>query len=118
MVVSGELDNGYTVTGSLLLTESAGLSSSYTSLTMGTIIVGNGYGVGQAFDDVTPKAYEENHDGMKTSTAIDNVGANMGNGSLMYFGPTLTLQVLVYKLWLDTSKASNTAVTDGAVAAS
>jgi dipeptide/tripeptide permease len=40
------LDNGYTVTGSLLLTESAGLSSSYTSMTMGslgTIIVGSGY---------------------------------------------------------------------------
>ena len=77
MSVSGELDNGYTVTGSLLLTESAGLSSSYTSLTMGslgTIIVGSGYGgVGQAFDDVTPKAYEENHDGMLTSTAIDNI---------------------------------------------
>ena len=87
MSVSGELDNGYTVTGSLLLTESAGLSSSYTSLTMGslgTIIVGSGYGgVGQAFDDVTPKAYEENHDGLKTVTAIDSVGANMGNGSIM-----------------------------------
>ena len=59
MVVSGEMDNGWTATGSLLLTESATLSSSWTSLTMGsmgTIIVGNGYGgVGQAFDDVTPE---------------------------------------------------------------
>ena len=47
MVVSGEMDNGWTATGSLLLTESATLSSSWTSLTMGsmgTIIVGNGYG--------------------------------------------------------------------------
>ena len=44
MSVSGEMDNGWTATGSLLLTESAALSSSWTSLTMGslgTIIVGS-----------------------------------------------------------------------------
>ena len=123
MSVSGELDNGYTVTGSLLLTESAGLSSSYTSMTMGslgTIIVGSGYGgVGQAFDDVTPKAYEENHDGMKTTTAIDSVGANMGNGSLMYFGPTVDLMGFGVQVMAGYApEAANTAVTDGAVSAS
>ena len=123
MAVSGELDNGYTVTGSLLLTESAGLSSSYTSMTMGslgTIIVGSGYGgVGQAFDDVTPKAYEENHDGMKTTTAIDSVGANMGNGSLMYFGPTIDVAGFgVQIMGAYAPEANNTAVTDGAVSAS
>ena len=123
MSVSGELDNGYTVTGSLLLTESAGLSSSYTSLTMGslgTIIVGSGYGgVGQAFDDVTPKAYEENHDGMKTTTAIDSVGANMGNGSIMYFGPTIDVAGFGVQVMAGYApEAANTAVTDGAVSAS
>ena len=95
MVVSGEMDNGWTATGSLLLTESATLSSSWTSLTMGsmgTIIVGNGYGgVGQAFDDVTPRAYEENHDGMKTSTAIDNIGAAMDNGQILYMSPAFDI---------------------------
>ena len=123
MVVSGELDNGWTSTGSILFTQDATLSSSYTSLTMGslgTIIVGNGYGgVGQAFDDVTPKAYEENHDGMKTSTAIDNVGANMGNGSLMYFGPTIDVSGFGVQLMAGYApEASNTAVGDGGVAAS
>ena len=123
MVVSGEMDNGWTATGSLLLTESATLSSSWTSLTMGsmgTIIVGNGYGgVGQAFDDVTPKAYEENHDGMKTSTAIDNVGANMGNGSVMYFGPTIDVAGFGVQIMAGYApEASNTAVTDGGVATS
>ena len=97
MVVSGEMDNGWTATGSLLLTESATLSSSWTSLTMGsmgTIIVGNGYGgVGQAFDDVTPRAYEENHDGMKTSTAIDNIGASMDNGQILYMSPAYDMLV-------------------------
>jgi hypothetical protein len=123
MSVSGEMDNGWTATGSLLLTESATLSSSWTSLTMGslgTIIVGNGYGgVGQAFDDVTPKAYEENHDGMKTSTAIDSIGANMGNGSLMYFGPTIDVSGFGVQLMAGYApEAANAAVTDGAVSAS
>jgi len=123
MVVSGEMDNGWTATGSLLLTESATLSSSWTSLTMGsmgTIIVGNGYGgVGQAFDDVTPRAYEENHDGMKTSTAIDNVGANMGNGSVMYFGPTIDVAGFGVQIMAGYApEASNVAVTDGAVSTS
>ena len=123
MVVSGEMDNGWTATGSLLLTESATLSSSWTSLTMGsmgTIIVGNGYGgVGQAFDDVTPKAYEENHDGMKTSTAIDNVGANMGNSSIMYFGPTIDVAGFGVQVMAGYApEASNTAVTDGGVSTS
>jgi hypothetical protein len=117
------MDNGWTATGSLLLTESATLSSSWTSLTMGslgTIIVGNGYGgVGQAFDDVTPKAYEENHDGMKTQTAIDSVGANMGNGSLMYFGPTIDVSGFGVQLMAGYApEAANTAVTDGGVSAS
>jgi len=87
---------------------------------MGTIIVGNGYGgVGQAFDDVTPKAYEENHDGMKTSTAIDNVGANMGSGSVMYFGPTVDLGGFGVQIMAGYApEASNTAVTDGGVSTS
>ena len=123
MSVSGEMDNGWTATGSLLLTESATLSSSWTSLTMGslgTVIVGNGYGgVGQAFDDVTPKAYEENHDGMKTVTAIDSVGANMGNSSVMYFGPTIDVAGFgVQLMGAYAPEASNTAITDGGVSTS
>ena len=70
MVVSGEMDNGWSSTGSMLLTEDAALSSSWASLTMGgmgTIVVGNGYGgLGASFDDATPRAFEENHDGMAT----------------------------------------------------
>ena len=43
---------------------------------MGTITIGNGLGgVGGGFDAVTPFAYEENHDGMATTTAIDSVGS-------------------------------------------
>ena len=123
MVVSGEMDNGWTATGSLLLTESATLSSSWTSLTMGsmgTIIVGNGYGgVGQAFDDVTPRAYEENHDGMKTSTAIDNIGASMDNGQILYMSPAYDIGGFSASLMAEYApEASDAAVTDGGVSTS
>ena len=123
MVVSGEMDNGWTATGSLLLTESATLSSSWTSLTMGsmgTIIVGNGYGgVGQAFDDVTPRAYEENHDGMKTSTAIDNIGAAMDNGQILYMSPSFDIGGFSASLMAEYApEASDAAVTDGGVSTS
>ena len=89
---SGELDNGFTVSTTMILTESAALSSSNVALGMGglgTITIGNGLGnVGGAFDDVTPRAYEENHDGMKTTTAIDSMGALSDGNSVMYSSPS------------------------------
>ena len=92
---SGELDNGWSVNTSMILTEDSSLSSSYVKLTMGSmgnIIVGNGYGgQGQAFDDVTPRDYEENHDGMKTTTAIDSIGTLMDNGQIQYNSPSVDL---------------------------
>jgi outer membrane protein OmpU len=123
MSVSGEMDNGWTATGSLLITESAALSSSFTSLTMGsmgTVLVGSGYGgVGQAYDDVTPRAYEENHDGMKTVTAIDSIGASMGNGQIMYMSPSFDLAGMSASFMAEYApEASNAAVTDGGVSTS
>ncbi len=120
MVVSGELDNGWTTTGSLLLTESAALSSSWTSLTMGsmgTILVGTGYGgVGQAFDDVTPKAYEENHDGMATTTVIDSLGSSMDNGQIMYTSPSIDMMGVSATIMAEYApEASDVAITDGKV---
>ena len=74
---SGELDNGWSVAAGMTIVEDSSLSSSNVKLTMGsmgTITVGNGTGgVGASYDGVTPTAYEENHDGMKTSTAVDNI---------------------------------------------
>jgi len=120
---SGELDNGFTVSTTMILVEGATLSSSNVALTMGgmgTITIGGGLGnVGGGFDAVTPFAYEENHDGMKTTTAIDSVGANMGSGSLMYFGPTVDLAGFGVQVMAGYApEAANTAVTDGAVSAS
>ncbi len=92
---SGELDNGFTVSTTMILVEGATLSSSNVALTMGgmgTITIGNGIGgVGGGFDAVTPFAYEENHDGMATVTAIDSVGSLVDGGSVMYSSPSFDL---------------------------
>ena len=92
---SGELDNGFTVSTTMILTETSALSSSNVALTMGgmgTITIGNGLaGVGGGFDAVTPYAYEENWDGMKTTTAIDSVGSLVDGGSVMYSSPSFEL---------------------------
>ena len=92
---SGELDNGFTVSTTMILVEGATLSSSNVALGMGglgSITIGNGLAnVGGAFDDVTPRAYEENHDGMKTTTAIDSMGALSDGNSVMYSSPSFDL---------------------------
>ena len=92
---SGELDNGFTVSTTMILTEDSGLSSSNVALTMGgmgTITIGNGLGgVGGGFDAVTPFAYEENHDGMATTTAIDSMGALTDGNAVLYSSPSFDL---------------------------
>ena len=92
---SGELDNGFTVSTTMILTETSALSSSNVALTMGgmgTITIGNGLaGVGGGFDSVTPYAYEENWDGMKTTTAIDSVGSKTNANAVMYDSPSFDL---------------------------
>jgi outer membrane protein OmpU len=120
---SGELDNGWTVATGMTIVEDSSLSSSNVKLTMGSmgsITVGNGTGgIGAAYDGVTPYAYEENHDGMKTSTAIDNMGALLGNGGIDYRSPSIDLggtgATMSFKYNI-TPEASGTAVGEGGVA--
>ena len=89
---SGELDNGFTVSTTMILTESSSLSSSNVALTMGgmgTITIGNGLAnIGGAYDDVTPRAYEENSDGMATAGALDSVGTLMDGNAILYSSPS------------------------------
>jgi len=118
---SGELDNGFTVSTTMILVEGATLSSSNVALRMGgmgTITIGNGLGnVGGAFDDVTPRAYEENHDGMKTTTAIDSVGALTDGNAVMYSSPSFDIGGGSASFMLGyTPEASDTATGEGAVA--
>ena len=118
---SGELDNGFTVSTTMILVEGATLSSSNVALTMGgmgTITIGNGLGnVGGAFDDVTPRAYEENHDGMKTTTAIDSVGSLSDGNSVMYSSPSIDVGGASASFMLGyTPEAGDAATGEGGVA--
>ena len=119
---SGELDNGFTVSTTMILVEGATLSSSNVALGMGglgTITIGNGLGnVGGAFDDVTPRAYEENHDGMKTTTAIDSMGALTDGNAVMYSSPSFDLAGGSVSFMLGyTPEAGDAATGEGGVAA-
>ena len=120
---SGELDNGWTVSTGMIIVEDSSLSSSNVKLTMGglgSITVGNGTGgTGAGYDGVVPTAYEENHDGMKTSTAIDNMGALLGNGGIDYSSPSFDLGgVSASFVYNYTPEVSGTAVGEGGVSTS
>ncbi len=119
---SGELDNGFTVSTTMILVEGATLSSSNVALGMGglgSITIGNGLAnVGGAFDDVTPRAYEENHDGMKTTTAIDSMGALSDGNSVMYSSPSFDVAGGSVSFMLGyTPEAGDAATGEGGVAA-
>ena len=119
---SGELDNGFTVSTTMILVEGATLSSSNVALTMGgmgTITIGGGLGnVGGGFDAVTPFAYEENHDGMATTTAIDSVGSLSDGNSILYAAPALELGGATVNITAGYTPEAGDAVTgEGAVSA-
>ncbi len=119
---SGELDNGFTVSTTMILVEGATLSSSNVALTMGgmgTITIGGGLGnVGGGFDAVTPFAYEENHDGMATVTAIDSLGSLSDGNSILYAAPALELGGATVNITAGYTPEAGDAVTgEGAVSA-
>ena len=119
---SAELDNGFTVSTTMILVEGATLSSSNVALTMGgmgTITIGGGLGnVGGGFDAVTPFAYEENHDGMATTTAIDSMGALSDGNSILYAAPALEVGGATINITAGYTPEAGDAVTgEGAVSA-
>ena len=118
---SGELDNGWTVATGMTIVEDSSLSSSNVKLTMGSlgsITVGNGTGgIGASYDSVVPTAYEENHDGMKTSTAIDNMGSLLGNGGIDYRSPSFDVMGVSASFKYNFTPEAGAAVGEGGVAA-
>jgi len=106
----------------MILVEAATLSSSNVSLTMGgmgTITIGGGLGnVGGGFDAVTPFAYEENHDGMATTTAIDSMGSLSDGNSILYAAPALELGGATVNITAGyTPEAGDSVTGEGAVSA-
>ena len=95
---SGELDNGWSVSSSVVASDTMGLSSAALTIGMGslgTIIVDQGTGadMGSALDNVVPIAFEEADAGMATGMVLSG-GAIDANGSIVYKLPKFSgLQV-------------------------
>ena len=90
---SGELDNGWTFTVSTLLTDAMAVSSSYTSVTMGSLgTVSFGADTGGAaykYDEEVPQAYEQTSDGQQNSA---NIVGNMNDSNMIvYNSPSFDL---------------------------
>ncbi|MDA7831279.1 porin [Candidatus Pelagibacter sp.] len=87
---TGELDNGWTFTVSTLLTDAFSVSSSYTSLTMGSLgTISSGTHTGGAsykYDEEVPQAYEQTSDAQQNTANL--VGNQMDSGSLVYHSPS------------------------------
>ena len=90
---SGELDNGWTFTVSTLLTDAYAVSSSYTSMTMGSLgTVSFGTDTGGAsykYDEEVPQAYEQLSDSEQNSA--NKVGDQMDSNMIVYNSPALEL---------------------------
>ena len=91
--MSGELDNGWSVSAYTAMNDSHALTSSAVTLTMGDmgkIQSGNGYGGHSAsYDEETPRAYEQVDDGGGTATSMNQVGSKNDNGGINYTAPTI-----------------------------
>jgi outer membrane protein OmpU len=90
---SGELDNGWTFTVSTLLDDAYAVSSSYTSMTMGsmgTISFGTDTGgASYAYDEEVPQAYEQVSDAQQNSA--NKVGDQMDSNMIVYNSPSFDM---------------------------
>jgi len=84
---TGELDNGYTFTVSTLMKDTNVVSSSYTSIVMGSLgtLTFNGKNTGGAagkYDEEVPQAYEQSSDALGNSS--DLIGNQLDSASITY----------------------------------
>ena len=90
---SGELDNGWTFTVSTLMDDAFAVSSSYTSMTMGSLgTISTGTHTGGAsykYDEEVPQAYEQTSDAQQNTANL--VGNQMDSGSLVYHSPSFDI---------------------------
>jgi len=90
---TGELDNGWTFTVSTLLDDAYEVSSSYTSMTMGSLgTISAGTDTGGAsykYDEEVPQAYEQTSDAQQNSANV--VGNAMDSNSLVYNSPSFDI---------------------------
>jgi len=90
---TGEMDNGWTFTFNTTLDDAYDVSSSYTSLTMGSLgTISAGTDTGGAsykYDEEVPQAYEQTSDAQQNSANV--VGNQMDSNSLVYHSPSFEI---------------------------
>ena len=116
---SGELDNGWTFTVSTLLDDTYTVSSSYTSMTMGSMgTVSFGTDTGGAsykYDEEVPQAYEQTSDAQQNSA--NKVGDQMDSNMIVYNAPALELGGATVNIDLEYSpNAAGNGANDGGLA--
>jgi len=91
--MSGEMDNGWSVSAYTAMTDAHAFTTSAVTLTMGdmgSIASGSGYGGNSAsYDEETPRAYEQVDDGGGTATSMNQVGSANDNGGINYTSPAI-----------------------------
>mgnify|MGYP002628570653 CR=1 FL=1 len=106
---TGELDNGWTFTVSTLLTDAYDVSSSYTSLTMGSLgTVSFGTDTGGAnykYDEEVPQAYEQMSDAQQTTA--NRVGTIHDSNMIVYNSPSFDLGGVTASFDLEYSPNAN-----------
>jgi outer membrane protein OmpU len=113
---TGELDNGWTFTVSTLLTDGYSVSSSYTSMTMGSLgTVSFGTDTGGAnykYDEEVPQAYEQMSDAQQTTA--NRIGTIHDSNMIVYNSPSFDLGGISASLDLEYSPGANSSgVNDG-----
>ena len=113
---SGELDNGWSFTVSTLLTDAYSVSSSYTSLTMGsmgTLTFGQDTGgVSYMYDEEVPQVYEQTSDAQQNSANI--VGNALDSNYVAYTAPALEIGGATVNIGIEYSPhASDSGANDG-----
>jgi outer membrane protein OmpU len=105
----GELDNGWTFAVGTLLTDAFDVSSSYTSLTMGsmgTITFGSHTGgASYMYDEETPQVYEQTSDAQQNSANI--VGNALDSNGLMYALPAMEMSGATVSMQVEYSPHAN-----------
>ncbi|MDA9664101.1 porin [bacterium] len=118
---SGELDNGWTVSSVIALTDAATLSSSAATMTMGdlgTIGVSKvgGFNINGAYDETYPTAYEENSDAGGQSS-LNSVGNWADDNAIIYKAPAIDLMGATVNIGIEHSLQAGTATSSDGVGA-
>jgi len=108
---SGEMDNGWTVSGFQSMNENmVGISSSQMSIVMGSMgklkINRVGGGAVNALDDKLPTAWEESWDGSAHAFVGQTIGSTHDDGGISYFFPTIEESGMTIDIGVDYDPAA------------